>query len=223
MKRGFFITFEGGEGAGKSTQIQRLASKLAAKRYDLVVTREPGGSPGAEAIRHIILSGAAEPFGARMEAILFAAARLDHVEQVIRPAISAGKIVLCDRFVDSSRVYQGVTGNVDHEFMTALESISVAGMMPDLTIIFDIDPAEGLRRAAARRRRGTADRFEREDEEVHERRRQAFLEIAAREPQRCAVIDAGVDADEVEDAVTTIVFAAIERHFAKAGEQFSEA
>ena len=113
LARGFFITFEGGEGAGKSTQIAELAQKLRDKRYPVVVTREPGGSPGAEAIRHVILSGAAEPFGPEMEALLFAAARADHVEQLIRPALRRGKIVLCDRFVDSSRVYQGMAGNVD--------------------------------------------------------------------------------------------------------------
>ena len=110
MPRGLFITFEGGEGAGKSTQIRRLAEKLRRTGYDTVVTREPGGSPGAEALRHVILSGAAEPFGPRMEALLFAAARSDHVEQVIRPAIERGAIVLCDRFLDSSRVYQGDGG-----------------------------------------------------------------------------------------------------------------
>ena len=104
LARGFFITFEGGEGAGKSTQIERLAKKMRAKKYDVVVTREPGGSPGAEAVRHVLLSGAAEPFGPKMEALLFAAARSDHVEQVIRPAVERGSIVLCDRFLDSSRV-----------------------------------------------------------------------------------------------------------------------
>ena len=117
LAKGFFITFEGGEGAGKSTQIARLAAKLRAKKYDVVVTREPGGSPGAEAVRHVLLSGAAEPFGPGMEALLFAAARSDHVEQLIRPAVERGAIVLCDRFMDSSRVYQGVTGGLDPAFM----------------------------------------------------------------------------------------------------------
>ena len=148
---GFFITFEGGEGAGKSTQIERLARKMRAKRYDVLVTREPGGSPGAEAVRHVLLSGAAEPFGPKMEALLFAAARSDHVEQVIRLAVERGSIVLCDRFMDSSRVYQGVTGGLDPTFMEALEQVAINGMVPDLTLIFDIDPAEGLRRATARR------------------------------------------------------------------------
>ncbi|MFU0506509.1 dTMP kinase [Pseudaminobacter sp. NGMCC 1.201702] len=211
MARGLFITFEGGEGAGKSTQIKRLAEKLRAKRYRLTVTREPGGSAGAEAIRHVILSGAAEIFGPRMETLLFAAARSDHVEQVIRPAIERGEIVLCDRFVDSWRVYQG-GGEVDQAFMTTLERISLNGMMPDLTLIFDIDPAEGLKRATERRGEGTADRFEKETLAIHQARRDSYLEIARNEPQRCVVIDAAGDADMVEHAVTEAVFLAIEAH-----------
>ena len=173
LARGFFITFEGGEGAGKSTQIAELAQKLRDKRYPVVVTREPGGSPGAEAIRHVILSGAAEPFGPEMEALLFAAARADHVEQLIRPALRRGKIVLCDRFVDSSRVYQGMAGNVDAGLLAEIERVSVNGVMPDMTLILDIDPKEGLRRAAARRGEDQADRFEKETLAVHKRRRQA--------------------------------------------------
>ncbi|MEP9390458.1 dTMP kinase [Mesorhizobium sp. KR9-304] len=210
MARGFFITFEGGEGAGKSTQIGQLAHKLRDKRYPVVVTREPGGSPGAEAIRHVILSGAAEPFGPQMEALLFAAARCDHVEQLIRPALRRGKIVLCDRFVDSSRVYQGMAGNVDAAMLAEIERISVNGVMPDMTLIFDIDPEEGLRRAAARRGDDQPDRFEKETLAVHKRRRQAFLDIARKEPKRCTVIDASADAETVENAVTAAVFAALE-------------
>lgn len=207
--RGFFITFEGGEGAGKSTQIARLARKLREKRYDVAVTREPGGSPGAEAVRAVLLSGAAEPLGARMEAILFAAARADHVDQVIRPAIERGAIVICDRFVDSSRVYQGASGQVDPAFMEELERATVEGMIPDLTLIFDIDPAIGLGRAAARRGEAAPDRFEKEALEVQRARRAAFLAIAAAEPERCVVIDAGQSADRVEDDVTDAVFAAL--------------
>jgi dTMP kinase len=112
VPRGFFVTFEGGEGAGKSTQIRLLAERVRDQGYEVVTTREPGGSPGAEAVRHVLLSGAAEPFGPGLEALLFAAARADHVEQVIRPAVDRGAVVLCDRFVDSSRVYQGVTGDL---------------------------------------------------------------------------------------------------------------
>ncbi len=210
MARGFFISFEGGEGAGKSTQIARLAAKLRAKGYDLVVTREPGGSPGAEAVRHVILSGAAEPFGPEMEALLFAAARSDHVEQLIAPAIARGSVVLCDRFHDSSRVYQGSAGDLDPGFMTTLERVAVNGTIPDMTLIFDIDPAEGLRRANARRGDDTPDRFEKETLAVHQRRREVYLAIARDEPERCVVVDASVSPDEVEDAVTTTVFAALE-------------
>lgn len=191
------MTFEGGEGAGKSTQIVRLAEALRADGMDVLVTREPGGSPGAEAVRHVLLSGAAETFGPAMEAILFAAARSDHVEQVIRPAVEKGRVVLCDRFLDSSRVYQGVTGNLDTGFMRALEAVAINGMVPDLTVILDLDPALGLARAAARRGNETADRFEKETLDIHEQRRQAFLDIAKREPERCVVVDASAPADRV--------------------------
>ena len=206
---GFFITFEGGEGAGKSTQIARLATKLREKRYDVLVTREPGGSPGAEAIRSVLLSGAAEPLGAKMEAILFAAARADHVAQIIRPAIQRGAIVLCDRFVDSSRVYQGVTGQLDGDFMREIERATVDGVMPDLTLVFDLDPDVGLHRATLRRGAETPDRFEKETLEIHRVRREAFLAIAASEPERCVVINAAQDADAVENDVTDAVFAAL--------------
>ncbi len=195
---GLFVTFEGGEGAGKSTQIRRLAESLRARGHDVLLTREPGGSPGAEAVRHVLLSGAAEAFGTRMEAILFAAARNDHVEEVIRPALMSGKVVLCDRFMDSSRVYQGVTGNLESEFIEALQRAAVNGIVPDCTLILDLPALAGLERA---RRRGAAgdvgpDRFEKEELETHEKRREAFLDIAAREPGRCHVIDA-MRAEEV--------------------------
>jgi len=223
LARGLFITFEGGEGAGKSTQIKRLADKLRAKGYGLTVTREPGGSPGAEAIRHVILSGAAESFGPKMEALLFAAARSDHIEQVIRPAIERGNIVLCDRFVDSSRVYQGGAGNLEPEFMATIERVSVNGMMPDLTLIFDIDPAMGLERATVRRGDEAADRFEKETLEIHRKRREAYLEIARNEPERCVIIDAAQKPHDVEDEVTAAVFAALEAHASAAGDRAQEA
>lgn len=190
MARGIFITFEGGEGAGKSTQIAMLADALREAGRDVLVTREPGGSPGAEAVRHVLLSGAAEPFGPAMEAMLFAAARSDHVEQVIRPAVERGTIVLCDRFMDSSRVYQGVTGNLDPDFMFGLEQVAINGMVPDLTLILDLPAEAGLARADARRGAGGADRFEKETLSIHQRRREAFLEIAANEPERCVVVEA---------------------------------
>lgn len=208
MRRGLFITFEGGEGAGKSTQIVRLSSRLRAKGYRLTMTREPGGTPGAEAIRHVILSGAAQPFGTAMETMLFAAARADHVAQVIAPAAERGDIVLCDRFLDSTRAYQGGDDEAA-ALLRALERVTVGDRMPDLTLILDIDPREGLRRADVRRGLDPADRFEREDLKVHERRRSAFLAIAAREPERCVVVDASAPMDEVEAQVSEAVFAAI--------------
>lgn len=224
VTNGIFITFEGGEGAGKSTQIDRLAKKLRAKKYDVVVTREPGGSPGAEAVRHVLLSGAAEPFGPRMEALLFAAARSDHVEQLIKPALAGGAVVLCDRFMDSSRVYQGVTGGLDADFMAALERVAVNGAVPDLTLILDIDPAEGLARAASRRAKDDIpDRFEKETLAVHRRRREAFLAIAEAEPERCVVIDAAADPDAVENAVTAAVFAALEQRMPRKSERTASA
>ena len=137
---GHFITFEGGEGAGKSTQIKLLAKALRTLGYDVVETREPGGSAGAEALRHVILSGAAENFGPAMEAILFAAARNDHVNEVIRPAVERGAIVLCDRYMDSTRVYQGSDGALTPDFVKQLEAVAIEDMVPDLTIILDIDP-----------------------------------------------------------------------------------
>lgn len=221
MARGFFITFEGGEGAGKSTQIARLAAKLQAKGYTTLVTREPGGSPGAEALRHIILTGAAEPFGPRMEALLFAAARSDHVEQVIRPAMEQGSIVLCDRYLDLSRVYQGLGSDGDRLFVAALERIAINGMMPDMTLILDIDAEDGLKRAARRRGDVFPDRFEKEALDVHRKRRAAYLAIAEKEPDRCIVIDASADEDDVEEVVTSAVFAALDARAAarqKAGK-----
>ncbi len=202
------MTFEGGEGAGKSTQIRLLADALARRGLEVVVTREPGGSAGAEAVRHVILSGAAQEFGTRMEAILFAAARSDHVETLIRPALEKGAVVLCDRFMDSSRVYQGVTGNLDPDFVEALVRVAVNGVVPDRTIILDIPAETGLARA---RGRGEAaetepDRFEREKTETHEKRREAFLDIAAAEPERCRVIDAL----QSQDAIAAEVLAAVE-------------
>ena len=205
---GLFVTFEGGEGAGKSTQIRLLADTLRRRGLDVLVTREPGGSPGAEAVRHVVLSGAAEPYGTRMEALLFAAARNDHVEEIIRPALLSGAVVLCDRFMDSSRVYQGITGNLEPEFIHSLERVAVNGVIPDCTIIFDLPAAEGLRRA---RSRGESvaqvepDRYEREELETHEKRREAYLDIAASDPLRCRVIDALAKPDEIARRVLDVV------------------
>ncbi len=199
--RGRFVTFEGGEGAGKSSRIGELADRLRRRGFDVVVTREPGGSDGAEAIRHALLSGAAEAFGPLAEAILFAAARADHVDQTIRPALERGAWVLCDRFYDSARVYQGSTGEVPAEHLTALEEIAVDDVRPDLTLLLDVPVEIGLARAAARRGTETADRFEKEGVEIHERRRRAFLALARTEPRRFVVVDASRDPATVADAV----------------------
>lgn len=200
------MTFEGGEGAGKSTQINLLAEALRRQGFDVLVTREPGGSPGAEAIRHVLLSGAAEEFGIRMEAILFAAARNDHVEEVIRPALNSGAVVLCDRFMDSSRVYQGVTGNLEGEFLEALQRVAINGLQPDCTIILDLPAEKGLARARIRSGGGAPDRFEREEVQTHEKRREAYLEIAVAEPARCRV----VNADRGEKEIAADILAAVE-------------
>lgn len=201
---GLFVTFEGGEGAGKSTQIRRLAEALRRRGHEVLLTREPGGSPGAEAVRYVLLSGAAEAFGTRMEAILFAAARNDHVEEVIRPALLDGKIVLCDRFMDSSRVYQGVTGNLEPDFIETLQRIAVNGVVPDCTVILDIPATAGLARVKSRNADGP-DRFEKEELETHEKRREAYLDIAAREPQRCRVVNAMQDEADIAAEILAII------------------
>ncbi len=205
LMRGQFITFEGGEGAGKSTQIKRLAERLKADGYDVLITREPGGTTGAEAVRHVVLSGAAQQFGADMEAVLFAAARADNVEELIKPALEEGTIVLCDRFMDSSRVYQGVSGGVDKEFLLTMERAVTEGARPDLTFIFDLPPEVGLARAADVWADDGPDRFEQDDLKLHEARRQGFLEIAEEEPDRCIVIDASQSLAKVSRALDTAI------------------
>jgi dTMP kinase len=208
-RQGLFVTFEGGEGTGKSTQIRLLADRLRRRGVDVLVTREPGGSPGAEAVRHVILSGAAEEYGTRMEAVLFAAARNDHVEEVIRPALAGGAVVLCDRFMDSSRVYQGITGNLEPAFVQNLERVAINGVIPDCTVILDIPAMEGLRRARLRTGESSQseepDRFEKEELGTHEKRREAFLDIAEADPLRCRVVDASGTAEEIADKVFAIV------------------
>ncbi|MGI2032034.1 dTMP kinase [Rhizobium panacihumi] len=217
---GLFVSFEGGEGSGKSTQIRRLADHFRERGLEVVVTREPGGSQGAEAVRHVLLSGAAEAFGVRMEAILFAAARNDHVEEIIRPALARGAVVLCDRFIDSSRVYQGVTGNLEPAFLSALEQAAIDGLMPDLTVVLDLPAEIGLARAGRRRgaidRNAEPDRFEREQTETHEKRREAYLEIAENEPERCRVVDADRSEQEIAAEIAGIADDLLARHGATA-------
>jgi len=202
---GRFITFEGGEGTGKSTQVKLLAERLKVLGVSVLVTREPGGSPGAEAIRHVLLSGAAKPLGAYAEAILFAAARDDHVQLTIRPALERGRWVVCDRFADSTRVYQGTLSNIDARVIKRLEFLTVGDTRPDLTVILDLPAEVGLKRAAQRRGAAAGDRFESEALEFHQKLREAYLELAEREPERCVVVDASADLVLVSKAVWSAV------------------
>lgn len=203
--RGRFVTLEGGEGAGKSTQIRRLAARLRERGLDVVETREPGGSPRAEALREVILSGRAKPLGPGGEALLFAAARMDHLETRIRPALSRGDWVLCDRFADSTRAYQGALGALDPALLASLERVALDGTRPDLTLILDAPAEIGMARAEARRGAAAADRFESEGLESHRTLRDAFLAIARAEPARCVVIDAAGPPEMVETAIWAAV------------------
>ncbi|HEY7999011.1 MAG TPA: dTMP kinase [Pseudolabrys sp.] len=199
--RGRFITFEGGEGSGKSTHARILADRLNALGIEVVLTREPGGSAGAEIIRHILLSGIAKPLGAETEAILFAAARDDHVRATILPALVAGRWVICDRFIDSTRVYQGALGKVDAKLIRGLERVTVGAAMPNLTFVLDVPANVGLARAKRRRGNSATDRFEAESVEFHETLRQAYAALADKEPKRCVVIDGRAPRDVVSDRI----------------------
>ncbi len=200
---GCFITFEGGEGAGKSTQIERLKNRLGHLAQPVLVTREPGGSPHAEEIRAFILGGHAKHLGSFAEALMFAAARIDHLDRTIVPALRTGTHVLCDRFADSTRAYQGSSGNIDKSLIDQLESVTLKGVKPDLTFILDLPAETGLARAGARQagKGEGADRFEGEALSFHQSLRQAFLSIARSEPHRCVVINADQEPDEVEAAI----------------------
>ena len=203
--QGKFITFEGGEGTGKSTHAAMLAHRLESLGLGVLLTREPGGSPGAEAVRHVLLSGAAKPFGPEAEAMLFAAARDDHVNCSILPALAAGKWVVCDRFADSTRVYQGVLGKIDRRLIRALERVSIGALSPDLTFVLDVPAALGQERAARRRGTSNPDRFEAEENEFHENLRQAYLALAASEPDRCVIVDASAAKDDVAKRIWATV------------------
>lgn len=208
--RGKFITLEGGEGTGKSTQAAMLALRLEALGHRVQLTREPGGSPGAEIIRHVLLSGAAKPLGPDVEAMLFAAARDDHVQCTILPALESGKWVICDRFIDSTRVYQGILGQVDHRLIRSLERVAIGDLMPDLTIMLDIPVDVGMARARKRRGKAAPDRFEAENVEFHQKLRDAYLAIATEEPERCVVIDASAGREAVAREIWNIVGAKLD-------------
>jgi dTMP kinase len=200
-----FITFEGGEGVGKSTQVKRLLTRLNRNSISAIRTREPGGTPRAEAIRAFILQGRSENWGPGAEAVLFAAARLDHVNQLIGPSLDAGKWVISDRFHDSTRAYQGLTGGVEDKLIRGLEVLALNGRAPDLTVVLDMDPEIAFRRVRERELEGalqaTGDRFEKEDLEWHQRLRIAFIEIARKNPDRCVVVPANQSEDALEQEI----------------------
>lgn len=201
-RRGPFISFEGGDGVGKSTQISRLAARLRENGQEVVTTREPGGSPGAEAIRALLVSGPSDRWSPMAEALLMFAARADHLEKTVNPARARGAAVLSDRFADSSMAYQGIAGALGEDQVAALHRLVVGEDGPDLTIILDAPIEIGLGRAGAR---GGNNRFEAKGQAYQEKVRQAFLEIAAREPGRCVVIDAARDADAIEADIVRAV------------------
>ena len=202
VSSGRFITFEGGEGTGKSTQARRLADRLSATGAEVVLTREPGGSEGAEALRKMLLEGAADRWSPVSETLLMYAARRDHLEKTIRPALARGAWVICDRFFDSTRAYQGAGGGVPETLIAAMERDVVGDERPDLTVVLDLPVETGLARAGAR---AGLDRIEARGQGFHERLRQAFLDIAAKEPERCAVIDAAPEPDEVAERLLAAV------------------
>ena len=209
MTTGKFITFEGGEGAGKSTQVKLLAERLRDAAYKVVETREPGGTRRGEEIREFLLSGEAKNFGPMGEAVLFSAARAHHLNEVIRPALERGDWVLCDRFSDSTAAYQGAPGGVKPGLIRALERVAVDQNMPDMTFILDLPPEVGLKRTAQRNGGGgeRPDRFEAMDLHFHEALRAAFLRIAEEQPRRCIILDAlqaeSAVAEDVWEAIVT--------------------
>jgi len=199
MARGRFITLEGGEGTGKSTQARRLAERLRGAGLEVTATREPGGSPGAEAIRRLLVDGEADRWSPTAEALLMYAARRDHIERVIAPALASGAWVISDRFLDSTRAYQGAGGGASPGLIEALEREVVGALTPDLTLVLDAPVQVGLKRAAGRK--GGEARFEGKGAAFHGRLRRAFLDIAAREPERCVVIKTTAPPDAVAAAI----------------------
>ncbi|HXJ01268.1 MAG TPA: dTMP kinase [Micropepsaceae bacterium] len=217
MARGKFISFEGGEGAGKSTQARMLRAALESRGHSVLLTREPGGSPGAEEIRKMLVEGEPERWTPLAETLLFLAARADHVARVIEPALTAGSWVISDRFADSTFVYQGIARGLGMDWVQHLQRTALGDFKPDLTLILDIDPRTGLERAAGRglalfdkggtnspaasAHQSVENRFERFNMQFHERLRDGFINVAQQEPQRCAVIDANVSVDAIADNI----------------------
>jgi dTMP kinase len=203
--KGKFITIEGGEGSGKSTQIAMLKAAFEKTNIPHVITREPGGEEGAEAIRALLVTGDKDRWDVLAETLLFYAARVQHVARLIQPALDSGKLVLCDRFVDSTRVYQGIGKNISPAFIDALHALTLGNMMPELTIILDIDPQQGLARAKGRA--GIETRFEGMELEFHALVRAGFLAIAREEPARCRVLDAAQPPEAVHAQIMLAIAA----------------
>ena len=201
--KGAFITFEGGEGSGKSTQVKLLCDAFAKAKRPYIATREPGGTPGAERIRELLVSGDKDAWQPMTETMLFYAARLEHVHRHIVPALAAGTHVICDRFADSTMIYQGIGKGLTEDFVQMLHRLTLGNFAPDLTVILDINPAEGLKRAGARAHDET--RFERLPLDFHRRIRAGFLSLAAREPKRCVVINAEQSVAAVHHQIATAI------------------
>jgi dTMP kinase len=203
MSRGKFISFEGGEGAGKSTQAKLLRTALQSRGHDVLLTREPGGSPGAEEIRKLLVEGEPARWTPLAETLLFLAARADHVARIIEPALAKGSWVISDRFADSTFVYQGIARGLGMDFVRRLQHEALGDFHPDLTLVLDVNPHEGLARAGARA--GGENRFERFDDAFHARLREGFRSLAAQEPQRCALIDASASVENIAGEIWRIV------------------
>lgn len=200
IKRGKLVTLEGGEGSGKSTQVVHLARFLREQGIETVITREPGGVPFSERLRELILQE--PPSSAKTEFLMFAAARTEHIAGLIQPALMDGRWVVCDRYIDSTRVYQGVLGGIDAALIKATETYTVAPFLPDLTFLLDVNPKLGLERAKAR---GELSRYDAADEDDHAKVRKGFLDIAASEPGRCVVIDGQEREMEIAGQIAQIV------------------
>ncbi len=203
MSRGKFITFEGGEGTGKSTQVKLLAESLRGEGLKVMTTREPGGAPGAEEIRNLLVNGAVNRWTPLSEALLNYAARVEHLDKTVFPALDEGQWVISDRFADSTMAYQGFGHCVDRETLHRLQTAVLGDFKPDLTIIFDLDLETGLKRAGDRG--AGEDRYERMGHGFHERLRRGFIEIAKEEPERCSVIDASKSIEQVSEAIRSVV------------------
>ena len=206
MSNGFFVTFEGPEGSGKSTQVQKLARELSIRSIPCLFTREPGGTSIADRIRSILLSNSTKELSSRAELLMLEAARADHVDKVIKPALKEGKLVICDRFTDSSVAYQGGGRGIDEDFIASLNEFATGGLEPKLTLIFDIEPEEGLRRAG---RQGALqlDRLESEALDFHRRVRSSYIRLAQNRPDRYYLIDASCSVDEVAQKVLSTILA----------------